>query len=938
MARYDANGNLVEEGAGRGRGSTYDADGNLIVTQAAPTETAPSRDIPDVQASTRAPRPSRGFLGGVHDWITGGNTRQRGVREFSFSDLPDTNVETGASAFLPRVGRALGGNDATQQALRRLGTTADATFGGHRWALEGGFFLDANERNRAAMIRQQVPTAEFRRDEYGNLQVRTLPDAPWRYLNAPGFSQNDVETFLTEGARHVPDALLSALPQGWGLRAFLGAGGAATNTYASQEAAQTVGGEGANPGDVIMSGIGGGGGQLAGDALAAGGPMVESAVARALRNIESSIAPIPSLRAGPVTQATGTVTAPGLAQRVRQTVGDMAQAAETSASGAIMRDAPQNARAERFYELADEFGVEGARRGQASANIEDIASEQRALRGGSGQRAHEIIKQSEEDILQGLHAAGRDLPVRQEPRVSSDIGEAGRELQAGIRARREQLAEARDRLYDNAEPQLRTVTVTNDAPHDLMEAVTSALRERGVLGPSQGFPNSNVYPATTQALNLVRQRIPEAARAAPPSPGVVRVYSGLSPEQAQAARLSGALEPGASLSARRDIARAQGPVVLETDIPRDVVRIDLNLPNGQVLDVNAANDFTGNIGWTLDDYVRNGYTLAVEAPAPLTPSSLQAREAGSLFDWEAVRKGLNKIQSNAEGLDADAIAVLMRNFDDWYETQAMPNAQALSAIQAARRAHRDLLDRFTQSESTDIGGRALERIYDLEQSGADVIDGVLGTRPGSVGSALAAVRRIKRIALDTPEARAAFESGDAIPAELEALREATFYRIMEPIDRLFTPEGAAERTARPSSLPAERLATNLRQALDGDGQEIMRELFTPEEIAKVRRFRELAEMLIPPPGAVNFSGTAYEGARMIRGVVARMAESLFGGPGLILSFPFQMLENTYTRLFRAAIAKRALSRAMPIRLSGQPRTKAVATGAALATVNDGSGE
>ena len=105
----------------------------------------------------------------------------------------------------------------------------------------------------------------------------------------------------------------------------------------------------------------------------------------------------------------------------------------------------------------------------------------------------------------------------------------------------------------------------------------------------------------------------------------------------------------------------------------------------------------------------------------------------------------------------------------------------------------------------------------------------------------------------------------------------------------------------------------------------------------MRDFREFTGMIIPPSGSVNFSGTAYEGARMVRGAVARIAESMFGNWGLALSFPLQVLENTYTRVFRTAVAQRALSRRLPVKLSGQARPRTVSTGAALAAENEDDG-
>lgn len=907
-----------------------------------PAPTEASRDIPSIQQNVvRRPEPE-GFFQGVRQWFTGEGARQPGVREFSFTDIPDRDVSTGASAFLPNVARRFGAGDSVQDAMRRFGTTADATFGAPRAALEAGFFLDANELSRANMIREQIPTAEFRRDEYGALQVRTLPDQPWRYIYAPsGLSQNRAESMITEGARHLPDALLAMLPQGLLARMGLGAVGSMANTYASQEAAQPMGGAGANTGDVIMSGVGGGAGQLASDVVAMAAPAVEAAAAQALRRIQAALPARTSVRAQPVSTQTATVPLDPIVTRVRDTVGQMADAAEQSAAASVARETtPETARAQRFYELADEFGMpdRSVRQGQATSNIDQISEEQRALRGGSGQRAYEILRESEDNILRGLHTAGRDVPVREEPRVAEDLSEAGNALRAGMLARRAQAEAAKDAQYDAAEPLLRQVQIAADAPRELAEGITARLRDAGVVAPQgQQAPNSNVYPVTAQAVNIIRGRVPAIASESPPSDGVVRLYHGVTPEAAERIRTQGFLPEGAELRASRQAARDQGPIILSVEANPRTVGVTRG-PNGEWLDVESANAYRdSDMGF--DDYVASGAPLGARESIPLDANAARAaltdaRAAGTLFDWEAVRKGLNAIRGNARGLDKNAFIALMREFDDWYERQAFQSAEALSAIQGARAAQRRIIERFEQLDPNDIGGAQLERAYDLQLSGNDVIDGLLGTRPGSVASALSAVKRIKGAVLETPEARADFAEGRSIPAELEALREATFFRIMRPIDDMFDPQVTGELRTH-ASIPAESLDRNFRQALDGDGAEVLAELFTPKEIARIRRLQEFIQMLKNPPGSVNFSGSAYEGARMMRGAVTRLAEGLFGSAGAIIALPFQVLENTYTRIFRAAVANRALSRNFPRERRGIARPRAVAAGATIANTQDG---
>lgn len=747
-------------------------------------------------APARAPAEARNPIEAARYAITGENRREPGVREFH---VPSLNVINPADLLTRAI---MAPNEANVQS---------------------GFFLDSNPRSREEILRRNFPDAEFQDDRFGNRMIRR-EGGEWQYIDRPGLSVNDAQSFVNEGTR----LAAASIPAGWFrtlIPRMLAAGGTgAALEGASQEAARVTGGRGAQPGDVAVAGVGTLFGQTVGDALALAEPFARNTTAQAMRAIGKLFPDRPSVQAAPVSRETveGAIDTAPVGQSIREGLDEAARSAEAGAREATARLNTGGERAQKFYELADEFGVQGVRQGQATGSMEQIATEQRALRGGSGERAYEIMRESEDDVLRGLHDAGRNLPTREgQERVSTDLGEAGRELQRSLTERRDVMSRARDMMYDEAEDPLRAVPIRPGEPEQLITALQEALRREGIMGPGQMAPEASVYPVTARALNLLSRRM----EAGVPAAG------------------------------------AEGPPQLST-----------------------------------------------------------------LFDWEAARKGLNALRGNAQGLDRDGIGNVGRVFDDWYERQALDSAEALQAIRAARAQHRDIIQTFEQRNPGDIGGRAMERLMNLEQSGADVIDGVLGARPGSVASALSAVRRIKDAVLTTDAERAAFMRGEAMPPEIASLREAIFYRIMRPVDDLFARE--TDSLTRPATIPAQTLDTNMRHALEGDGKEIMRELFTEAELAKIGRFREFVQMLQSPPGSVNFSGTAYEGARMVRGAASQMAQNMFGRIGFVASVPFQLLENVYTRVFNANLARRALGREFPINLRGQERPVSVGTGVA----------
>lgn len=224
------------------------------------------------------PRPGRTpisrMVQGVSDFITGNGRREEGAGEIAYQSVPERDDVRWEGGMLSGVLNAL---------PREARSWLDAQ--GRANAIGLGFFLDPNEEHRAQIIRHNVPTAQFRRDEHNNLMVRYDEDTPWAYINRPGASAEDAQTLANEITRYL--TVRRVVPGGG--RAAPGttsplltstareAATGALSMAGGQTAAQAVGGPGADPVDVAVSGAGAGAGNVIGHGIVAtvrGAPQV----------------------------------------------------------------------------------------------------------------------------------------------------------------------------------------------------------------------------------------------------------------------------------------------------------------------------------------------------------------------------------------------------------------------------------------------------------------------------------------------------------------------------------------------------------------------------------------------------------------------------------------------------------------------------------------
>jgi hypothetical protein len=237
---------------------------NAVTEQLRPRPTAASREIPERQERVSRPPPAEGpwyrqAATNVGRFFSGEGQRQEGVGEIAYQSVPERDDVRWEGGPLSPALNAL---------PRQARTWLDAQ--GRANAIGVGFFLNPNERHRAQIIQRQIPDAQFRRDEHGALQVRYNEETPWAYINRPGMSVEDVQTFANEMSRYLATRRL--LPGGG--RAQPGATSPLLTSTAremaagglsmagGQEGSRVVGGPGSDPVDVAVSSAGAGAGNL----------------------------------------------------------------------------------------------------------------------------------------------------------------------------------------------------------------------------------------------------------------------------------------------------------------------------------------------------------------------------------------------------------------------------------------------------------------------------------------------------------------------------------------------------------------------------------------------------------------------------------------------------------------------------------------------------
>lgn len=227
---------------------------------------------------------------------------------------------------------------------------------------------------------------------------------------------------------------------------------------------------------------------------------------------------------------------------------------------------------------------------------------------------------------------------------------------------------------------------------------------------------------------------------------------------------------------------------------------------------------------------------------------------------ERLRQKINRISRAAEPAVGVELGAIRGALDEWTETavdQALISGDtaALAAVKAARNKYREFAQLFGGRKPGGDVDRILERLGKADVTPQEAADWLFGaSRVGETGLSVRLANRMKKILPD---------------GAWGELRAGAWRRLTE--------SSADEGTKR----GPQWLSTRIRDFTTGEGRELARILYTPQEIAMIARFGKAMDVLTAPASATNSSKTAYAMSRMMGDMGQAMAATLglaSGGP------------------------------------------------------------
>lgn len=271
---------------------------------------------------------------------------------------------------------------------------------------------------------------------------------------------------------------------------------------------------------------------------------------------------------------------------------------------------------------------------------------------------------------------------------------------------------------------------------------------------------------------------------------------------------------------------------------------------------------------------------------------------------EQMRRRLNTHLGSAQGSDKRQVTLIKRQFDDYIDT-AVQNAlfsgdeQAISALKNSRGLFSEYAKKFRANPQKarsgrgtvdgDKPGKIIEKIVEADPSDTEVVNAIFGASGINNSAGGAMVRRFREILGPESEGWAAIR------------REAT--------RRIFQ----SSRINGKDYLSADKSLTALDKALE-KSPEMMKSLFTKEEIGTLRRFlvhikRTQADM---PKSRENPSGTTQKAFKAATDLFPKVA-AIFGSPQFLVMSEAGKRGVTMAKNTGATNAVRPFSTPRPIK-------------------------
>lgn len=206
---------------------------------------------------------------------------------------------------------------------------------------------------------------------------------------------------------------------------------------------------------------------------------------------------------------------------------------------------------------------------------------------------------------------------------------------------------------------------------------------------------------------------------------------------------------------------------------------------------------------------------------------------------------LDDAKSPGDRLRVKAIANAVGDWlDDMADQQLMRgqhSKEALEQFKSARKASAKHFQLFGESAgrgADDAAGRTIERMIKADVTEQEVANWIWGkSRVGESGDAYRVIKRLGEITGRNSE-------------EWDAIRRGMWLKVVTN----------AEGKTQPG---AQQTAQDIFEFVNGKGRAIAQELYSRDEIAKMRRFAATLKNMVPPADATNPSKSGYEVARAL---------------------------------------------------------------------------
>jgi hypothetical protein len=97
-----------------------------------------------------------------------------------------------------------------------------------------------------------------------------------------------------------------------------------------------------------------------------------------------------------------------------------------------------------------------------------------------------------------------------------------------------------------------------------------------------------------------------------PDANTVKLYHGTQPETIDEIIKSGLIKGDVFFTPKKSTAEEFGGALIEAYMPKSELGIDLDLPGAKILSLDDANRYANNRGWSIDDYLNSGKSVAYQ--------------------------------------------------------------------------------------------------------------------------------------------------------------------------------------------------------------------------------------------------------------------------------------------------------------------------------------